>query len=111
MDATANKATPQQKTSRLPKRSPIEPPTKSSAARKSEYDSTTHWTAKTLARKLCCSPGRATFTAVASMTALLNHSIGADRIHGSASRAHGTAAGLDKTTPSSHGCLKIFAMF
>jgi hypothetical protein len=50
-------------------------------------------------------------TAVPSMKAMLDPSIVVASIHGSASRVHGTAAGLDKTTPSSHGCLKIFAMF
>jgi hypothetical protein len=44
------------------------------------------------------------------MKAMLDPRIVAARIHGSALGAHGTAAGLPKTTPSSHGDLKMLAI-
>jgi len=44
------------------------------------------------------------------MNAMLDPRIVAARIHGSAALAHGAAAGLDRTKPSSHGCVKMFAI-
>src|SRR5437870_13672903 len=44
------------------------------------------------------------------MNAMLEPRIVAARIHGSAALAHGAAAGLDRTKPSSHGCVKMFAI-
>jgi len=41
---------------------------------------------------------------------MLEPRIVAARIHGSAAFVHGAAAGLDRTKPSSHGCVKIFAI-
>jgi len=41
---------------------------------------------------------------------MLDPRIVAARIHGSSERRHGTAAGRDRTTPSSQGCMKIFAI-
>jgi len=43
------------------------------------------------------------------MKAMLDPSIVAAKIHGAAAREHGTTTGLDLITPSSHGCLKVFA--
>jgi hypothetical protein len=54
--------------------------------------------------------GRATLTTVPSMKAMLDPRMVAARIHGSARGAHGTATAIPKTTPSSHGGLKIFAI-
>jgi hypothetical protein len=44
------------------------------------------------------------------MKARLEPRIVAARIHGSAERRHGKAAGRDLITPSSQGCMKIFAI-
>jgi hypothetical protein len=44
------------------------------------------------------------------MNAMLEPKIVAANIHGSDGGAHGTALGLDRITPSSHGCEKIFAI-
>src|SRR6266705_153871 len=44
------------------------------------------------------------------MKAMLDPRIVAARIHGSEPRAHGAAAGVDLMMPSSHGCVKIFAI-
>jgi hypothetical protein len=44
------------------------------------------------------------------MKAMLDPKIVAANIHGSVTRAHGTAAGRARITPSSHGCGKIFAI-
>jgi len=44
------------------------------------------------------------------MKAMLDPKIVAARIHGSVARAHGAAARLDLIAPSSHGCMKIFAI-
>jgi hypothetical protein len=44
------------------------------------------------------------------MKAMLDPRIVAAKIHGSAFGGHGIAAGLPKTTPSSHGGLKMLAI-
>jgi hypothetical protein len=70
-DATANSATPVAKTLRRPYMSPSAPPVRSSAARSSAYDSTTHWTSLSVACRDACIAGNATFTTVPSMNAML----------------------------------------
>src|SRR5436190_608690 len=94
---------------RRPSRSPSEPPTSRSAARRSAYASTTHWTSATVAPSSRCSAGRATLTTVPSMKARLEPSTVVASTHGRAASAHGGEGRAARTTPSSHGCLKISA--
>jgi hypothetical protein len=44
------------------------------------------------------------------MKAMLDPKMVAAKIQGSDTAAHGTALGPARMTPSSHGCVKIFAM-
>src|SRR5262249_13598220 len=87
------------------------PPAKSNAARKSAYDSTTHCKSRTVASKLFCSAGNATLTTVPSIKTMLDPRMVAAKTQGSDTGAHGKPAGRARTTPSSHGWMKIFAMF
>jgi len=43
------------------------------------------------------------------MNAMLEPKIVAANIHGPDTRAHGSTVGRPRITPSSHGCVKIFA--
>src|ERR671930_1500705 len=92
---------------RRPSRSPSEPPTRSSAASRSAYASMTHWTSTTVAPSSCCSAGRATVTTVPSMKARLEPGTVVASTQGRAASAHGGEGRAARTTPSSHGCLKI----
>src|SRR5438093_5103468 len=94
---------------RRPSRSPSEPPTSRSAERRSAYASTTHWTSATVAPSSRCSAGRATLTTVPSMKARLEPSTVVASTHGRAASAQGGEERAARTTPSSHGCLKISA--
>src|SRR6185295_5729323 len=107
-EASAKIETPTEKTRRLPKRSPIEPPMRSRDARRSAYDSTTHWTSWTVAFRFACNAGSETLTTVPSMKAMLEPRIVAARTHGSARFMHGDEAAPDLITPSSHGGVKMF---
>src|SRR5262245_10825916 len=94
---------------RRPRRSPKEPPTSRSAERRSAYASTTHWTSATVAPRSRCSAGRATLTTVPSMKARLEPRTVVASTHGRAASAHGGEGRAARTTPSSHGGLKISA--
>ncbi len=102
-DAIANTATPSRNILRRPNRSPIDPPTRISAASVSPYDSTTHCTPTTLAPKLFCRAGKATLTTVPSMKAMLDPTIVASRIHTFSSGRHGDVAMREWITASSQG--------
>src|SRR2546428_6380585 len=92
---------------RRPSRSPSEPPTSRSAARRSAYASTTHWTSATVAPSSRCSAGKARLTTVPSTKARLEPSTVVASTHGRAASAHGGEGRAARTTPSSHGGLKI----
>src|ERR1700683_671797 len=81
-DAAANTHTPNRNIRRRPNVSPSEPPTRISEPSNSKYASTTHCKSVTVAPKLVCKAGSATFTTVLSMKAILEPSIVATRIHG-----------------------------
>src|ERR1700730_11715673 len=104
-EATAKIATPTTNIRRRPNRSPSEPPTRINAARNSPYDSTTHCISTTVAWKLAWIAGRATFTTVLSMKAMLEPRIVAASIQVLALAAHGTPAPVDRITTSSQGVL------
>src|SRR5260221_14007311 len=63
----------------------------------------THWTSTRLALSSRCSAGRATFTTVPSMNAMLEARIVAARIHGAVVGGHGEAHGAARMTPASDG--------
>src|SRR6266568_2525628 len=63
----------------------------------------THWTSTRLALSSRCSAGRATFTTVPSMNAMLEARIVAARIHGAVVGAHGVGHGAARMTPASEG--------
>src|SRR6266566_9618442 len=90
-----------------PNKSPSDPPTRISAARKSEYASTTHCTWVALAFKSVCSTGSATLTTVPSMNAMLDPRMVAASTHGPISLVLGAHSGAAWITPSSHGGLII----
>ncbi len=90
-DARPKIATPMAKTRRRPKRSPNEPPTSSSAARNSAYDSTTHCASNTLACRSRWMAGSATLTTVPSMNAMLEPMIAAISTQRLAEAAQGVA--------------------
>src|SRR5437870_13891270 len=92
---------------RRPSRSPSEPPTSRSAARGSAYASTAHWTSATVAPSSRCSAGKARLTTVPSTKARLEPSTVVASTHGRAASAHGGEGRAARTTPSSHGGLKI----
>src|ERR1700693_4065132 len=104
-EAAAKITTPNKNINRRPKRSPNEPPTKISAARNNPYDSTTHCRSTTVARKLACSAGNATFTTALSINAKLDPSSVATRIHFRASVAHGPPPPAARITASSQAVL------
>src|SRR5712671_6777204 len=104
-EATAKIATPTTKIRRRPNRSPSEPPTRIKAAKNSPYDSTTHCISKTVTWKVAWIAGRATFTTVLSMKAMLEPRIVATSIQVLALAAHGTPASVVRFTTSSHGVL------
>src|SRR5216684_448821 len=104
-EATAKIATPATNIRRRPNRSPSEPPTRINAAKNSPYDSTTHCISTTVAWKVAWIAGRATFTTVLSMKAMLEPRIVATSIHVLALAAHGTPASVVRFTTSSHGVL------
>src|ERR1700733_11023010 len=81
-DAAAKTQTPNRNIRRRPNVSPSEPPTRISEPSNSKYASTTHCKSVTVAPKLVCKAGSATFTTVLSMNAMLEPSIVATRIHG-----------------------------
>src|SRR5207247_11158083 len=83
------------------------PPTARTAGRRSAYASTTHWTSAPVAPSSRCSAGRATLPTVPSMKARLEPSTVVASTHGRAASAHGGEGRAARTTPSSHGCLKI----
>src|SRR5258705_911397 len=92
---------------RRPSRSPSEPPTSRSAASRSAYASTTHWTSTTVAPSSRCSAGKARLTTVPSTKARLEPSTVVASTHGRAASAHGGEGRAARTTPSSHRGLKI----
>src|SRR6266566_2094541 len=92
---------------RRPSRSPSEPPTSRSAARRSAYASTTHWTSAAVAPSSRCSAGKARLTTVPSTKARLEPRTVVASTHGRAASAHGGEGRAARTTPSSHGGLKI----
>src|SRR6202171_6563238 len=102
-EATANTVTPSRNILLLPNRSPSEPPTRIKAPRNNPYASTTHCMSMTVPPRLFCSAGKATFTTVLSMNAMLDPSIAAARIHGPELLVHGMAACPDSITAWSHG--------
>src|SRR6266446_923496 len=79
-EATAKTVTPTRNILLRPNRSPNEPPTRINAPRNNPYASTTHWMSMTVPPRLLCSAGKATFTTVLSMNAMLDPSIAAARI-------------------------------
>src|SRR6266850_1043661 len=93
---------------RRPKWSPSEPPSSKSAARKSAYASTTHWTSMAVALRLACSAGSATLTTVPSMKTMLDPRIVAARIQRRRDLVHGVAPLFAEMTPSSQGGRRMF---
>src|SRR5271168_437188 len=81
-DAAAKTQTPKRNIRRRPNVSPSEPPTRINEPSSSKYASTTHCKSATVAPKLLCKAGSATFTTVLSINAMLDASIVATRIHG-----------------------------
>src|SRR5579863_2690159 len=104
-EATAKIPTPTTKIRRRPNRSPSEPPTRINAPRNRPYDSTTHCTSTTVALKLACIAGRATFTTVLSMNAMLEPRIVAARTHGFALSSHPPPRLPDRKVTTSQGVL------
>src|SRR5215472_2372374 len=102
-DAAANRNTPIKNMKRRPRMSPSAPPASIRAERNNPYDSTTHCTSTTVARKLAWSTGRATLTTVLSMNAMLEPSIAAANTQGRDSSRQGTPWPADRITPSSQG--------
>ena len=88
----AKTATPIAKIRRRPNRSASEPPTRTSAERKSAYASTTHCTLETEAWRSFWSTGSATLTTVPSMKAMLEPRIVAARTHRDVARLQGDGA-------------------
>ena len=107
---TENITTPAVKILRRPYRSPIDPPMRSSAARKRAYDSTTHCTSARLAPNDDCNAGNATLTTVPSMNAMLEARMVAARIQAPLVGA-GSWHGLARIAASSQGGLAILAIF
>src|SRR6267143_3437838 len=104
-EAAAKMITPTTNIRRRPNRSPSEPPTRINAAKNSPYDSTTHCISTTVAWKLAWIAGRATFTTVLSMKAMLEPRIVATSIQVLALAAHGTPAPAVRIATSSQGVL------
>src|SRR5580692_1442142 len=104
-EASAKTAVPIMKIRRRPNRSPREPPTRIKAPRNNPYDSITHCTSTTVARRDAWSEGRATFTAVLSIKAMLEARIVAARIQRPACALLGTSTPADRITVSSQGNL------
>src|SRR5215831_6033026 len=104
IEANANRPVPRRKTRRRPTESPSAPPTRISADRNKPYDSTTHCTSTRVALRLDCSAGKATFTTVPSMNAMLEPRMVAARIQGDDSARHGLLQSPVRITASSHGC-------
>src|SRR5207247_9225362 len=86
---------------------PGEPPTSRSAAGRDAYAATTRGTSATVAPGSRCSAGRARLTPVPSTKARLEPSTVVASTHGRAASAHGGEGRAARTTPSSHGGLKI----
>src|SRR4051812_35461695 len=106
IEARANTTTPMAKIFARPNRSPSEPPNSNNAARKSVYDSTTHWTSATLASRLDCNAGNATFTTVPSINTMLEPRMGAAGVQRRCERPQSVFAGLrERIAPSSQGDL------
>src|SRR5260370_41513268 len=104
-EAAAKIATPTTNIRRRPNRSPSEPPTRINAAKNSPYNSTTHCISTTVAWKVAWIAGRATFTTVLSMKAMLEPRIVATSIHILALAAHGTPAPAVRIPTSSQDVL------
>src|SRR5260370_18764152 len=102
-DAITNTTTPARNMRRRPNRSPIEPHSRISALRNSAYDSITHCTSITVPPRLLWRAGRATFTTVLSMKAMLDPRIVTTRIHGSAAFAQSARGLPDSITAWSQG--------
>jgi hypothetical protein len=103
IDAAANSATPAENTRRRPNRSPAAPPTSSSAASISAYDSTTHCTSARLAPNSRCSAGSATFTSVESMNTMLEATVVAASTPRACWAVHGVVHGVARMTAESEG--------
>src|SRR6185295_8625559 len=88
--------------------SPSAPPVRSSAASRSAYDSTTHWTSRSVACRDVWIAGSATFTTVPSMNAMLEPRIAAARTH-EPLPAPGRWEGPARIAASSHGDLVMLA--
>src|SRR5438270_10913326 len=104
-EATAKIATPTTNIRRRPNRSPSEPPTRINAAKNRPYDSTTHCISATVAWKVAWIAGRATFTTVLSMKAMLEPRIVATSIQILPLAVHGTPAPAVRIATSSQGDL------
>src|SRR5436309_209435 len=102
-EAAAKIPTPRRKIKRRPQKSPSAPPTRIRAERNSPYPSTTHCTSTTVAWNADCRAGKATFTTVLSMKAMLEPRMAAAIIQGPASGAHGLPELPDRIKASSHG--------
>src|SRR6267378_3763818 len=103
IEAAAKIPTPTKNIDRRPNKSPKEPPTRIKAASNNPYDSTTHCTPTTVAWRFDWSAGRATFTTVLSIKAMLEPRMVAARIQLPAWIAHGPSALADRMKASSHG--------
>src|SRR6266480_5142797 len=107
IEAAAKIPTPTKNIDRRPNKSPREPPTRIKAPSNNPYDSTTHCTPTTVAWSFDWIDGRAIFTTVLSMKAMLEPRMVAARIQLPAWVSQGASALADRITASSHGGLMM----